>query len=99
MNNETCREQKQIRLKTFLRMLSEDPSFLNQEGLGESRSIVDYLMFTGYLPRNEPVDMAVLVSLLLKMRGHAADSAEMMDFVMNGGTVDAFMNAVQAETT
>lgn len=49
-------------------------------------------MLTGYTPRNEPVDMAELVSLLLKKVGHEACSKGMMEHVMNGGTVDEFMN-------
>lgn len=93
----TCDEHKQLRLKSFLRKLSEDPAFFSQEGIGESRTIVDYLKFSGYFPRNEHVDMAVLVSLLLKKKGHAAGSEEMMEFVMKGGTVEAFMNAESAE--
>lgn len=85
-------EQKRIRLKQFLNILSEDPSLLNQEKLEESRPLGDLLMLTGYTPRNEHVDMAELVSLLLKKVGHHACSEDMMEHVMNGGTVDEFMN-------
>ncbi|KRE44896.1 hypothetical protein [Paenibacillus sp. Soil522] len=85
-------EQKRIRLKRFLNILSEDPSLLNQAEQVESRSLADLLMLTGYTPQNEHVDMAELVSLLLKKIGHHACSEDMMEHVMNGGTVDEFMN-------
>jgi len=85
-------EQKRIRLKRFLNILSEDPSLLNKVELEESRSLTDLLMLTGYTPRNEHVDLAELVSLLLKKMGHHACSEDMMEHVMNGGTVDEFMN-------
>lgn len=90
-------EQKQVRLKQFLKVLSEDPSLLNQDELEESRSLTDLLMFTGYLPRNETVDMAVLVSRLLKKLGLEACSEDMMEYIMNGGTVDDFMNTGRQE--
>ncbi|CAM4139273.1 hypothetical protein L1N85_05790 [Paenibacillus alkaliterrae] len=85
-------EQKRVRLKQFLKILSEDPSLLNQERQKDSRSLAEFLMYTGYTPRNEPVNMAELVSLLLKRVGHEARSEDMMEHVMNGGTVDEFMN-------
>lgn len=85
-------EQKRVRLKRFLNILSEDPSILNKEELEESRSLADLLMLSGYTPRDEHIDMAELVSLLLKKMGHHACSEDMMEYVMNGGTVDEFMN-------
>jgi hypothetical protein len=90
--NVSNQEQKQVRLKQFLKVLSEDPSLLNQDGFEESRSLSDLLMFTGYLPRNESVDMAELVSRLLKRLGLEAGSEDMMEYIMNGGTVDEFIN-------
>lgn len=84
-------EQKQVRLKQFLKILSEDPYLLNQDGLEELRSLSELLMFTGYHPRNEPVNIAQLVSQLLKKIGLEAGSEDMMEHVMNGGTVDDFM--------
>jgi hypothetical protein len=89
--NVSNQEQKQVRLKQFLKILSEDPYLLNQDGLEELRSISELLMFTGYHPRNEPVDIAELVSLLLKKMGLEAGSEDMMEHIMNGGTVDDFM--------
>lgn len=85
-------EQKRVRLKQFLEILSEDPSLKNQERQEDSRSLAELLMVTGYTVRNEPVDMAELISLLLKKVGHEACSEDMMEHVMNGGTVDEFMN-------
>jgi hypothetical protein len=90
--NVSNQEQKQVRLKQFLKVLSEDPSLLNQDGFEESRSLSDLLMFTGYLPRNESVDMAEIVSRLLKRLGLEAGTEDMMEYIMNGGTVDEFIN-------
>lgn len=97
--NVSNQEQKQARLKRFLKILSEDPSLLNQERLEESWSISELLMYTGYLPRNEPVDMAQLISQLLKKMGLEAGSEDMMNYIMNGGTVDDFMNTGRPEAT
>jgi hypothetical protein len=97
--NVSNQEQKQTRLKQFLKILSEDPSLLNQDGLEETRSLSEFLMFTGYLPRNEPVDLAKLVSLLLRKKGLEAGSEDMMDHIMSGGTVDDFMNTGRSAAT
>ncbi|TFE28186.1 hypothetical protein [Cohnella luojiensis] len=97
--NISSQKQKQERLKQFLRMLSEDPSLLNQDSVEESWSLSELLMYTGYLPKNEPVDMSELVSMLLKKMGLDACSDDMMNYVMNGGTVDDFMNTGRQEAT
>ncbi|MFC5469238.1 hypothetical protein ACFPPD_10950 [Cohnella suwonensis] len=97
MKRDSCCEKKKLRFKRFLRMLSNDPSLLSREDEGEARSLAEYFAYSGYFPRNEPVDLSLLVSLLLKRSGHGADSEKMMEFVMNGGTIDAFMDAARAE--
>lgn len=84
-------EQKQERLKQFLKILSEDASLLNQDGLNESRSLSEMLIMLGYRPWKEPVDMAVLLSQLLRKMGYESSSEDMMDYVMDGGTLDEFM--------
>jgi hypothetical protein len=101
MMNVSNREQKQARLRQFLKILSEDPSLINRDGgrLEDSWSLSELLMFTGYSPRNEPVDVAELVSLLLKKLGLECGSEDMMDYVMNGGTVDDFMSVGRQEST
>ena len=86
------REQKRARLKQFLKILSEDPSLFDQEGPEELRSLSELLIVSGYRLRNEPVDMAELVSLLLKKQGFEACSEDMMEHVMQGGTVDDFVS-------
>jgi len=93
--NDSTLEQKQLRLKQFLKMLSEDPSLLHQDGAmqSQSRSLSELLLISGYPSRNESIDMAELVSLLLKRLGMEAGSEEMMEHVMNGGTVDEFIDA------
>lgn len=91
--NVSDREQKRVRLKQFFEILSEDPSLLNQQnGLNELRSLSEILNVSGYRTWNEPVDMARLLSLLLKKMGLKSSSEDMMEYVMNGGTVEDFMN-------
>ncbi|GGH15348.1 hypothetical protein [Paenibacillus segetis] len=86
-------EQRRGRLKQFLKILSEDPSLLNQDGLKETRSLSELLVFSGYRSCNEPVDMAEVLSKSLRKIGLEACSVDMMEHVMNGGTIDEFMNA------
>ncbi len=86
------REQKRVRLKQFFEILSEDPSLLKQNGRNELRSLSEILIVSGYRTCNEPVDMARLLSLLLRKMGLKAGSEDMMEYVMNGGTVEDFMN-------
>lgn len=97
MDRDSCCEKKMLRFKRFLSMLSEDPSLAGREDEGEARSLADYFAYSGYRPNDEPVDLSLLVSLLLKRNGHVADSEQMMEFVMNGGTIDAFMNVACTE--
>ena len=85
-------EQKQVRLKQFLKVISEDPSLLDQDGLNEWRSLSEILIISDYRPLNEPVDMARVLSQLLRKMGYKSSSEDMMDYVMDGGTVDEFMN-------
>ncbi|TJY43461.1 hypothetical protein E5161_06150 [Cohnella pontilimi] len=84
-------EQKQARLKQFLYRLSEDPSLSKSAGLTDWRPLSELLLITGYQSRNESVDMAELVSLMLKKKGLEEGSEDMMDYIVKGGTVDDFM--------
>lgn len=93
--NISNQEQKRIRLKQFLKILSEDPSLLKQVSHEEVRPLSELLMATGYRLCNESIDIAELMSQLLGKLGLKACSAEMMDYIMNGGTVDDFMNTAQ----
>lgn len=93
--NISNQEQKRIRLKQFLKILSKDPSLLKKDGQAEPRTLAELLAAAGYGSRNEPVDMAKLVSQLLGMKGMQACSADMMEYVMNGGTVDDFINTAK----
>ncbi|WP_141501949.1 hypothetical protein [Paenibacillus luteus] len=94
--NISNQEQKRIRLKQFLKILSEDPSLLQQTGQTETRSLPELLMANGYRYCNEPVDMAELMSQVLGKLGLTPCSAQMMEFIMNGGTVDDFMNTAKS---
>jgi hypothetical protein len=94
--NISNQEQKQIKLKQFLKILSEDPSLLQQASHPEARTLPELLMATGYRVCNEPIDMAELMSQLLGKLGLTPCSAQMMEFIMNGGTVDDFMNTAKS---
>ncbi|MOA09039.1 hypothetical protein D3C78_1288460 [compost metagenome] len=91
--NVSNQEQKRIRLKQFLKILSEDPSLSYADREEQERPLAELLLLTGYIPANEPVDLARLVSQLLKKLGLEACSEDMMAHVMNGGTVEEFMEA------
>ncbi|MGO4540706.1 hypothetical protein [Paenibacillus sp. 2TAB19] len=84
-------EQKRLRLKQFLKRLSDDPSIANQNMTRYGGSLAELLVLTGYNPKDELIDMAELVSLLLKKNEIEAGSEDMMQHVINGGTVDDFM--------
>jgi hypothetical protein len=93
--NISNQEQKRIRLKQFLKKLSEDPSLLQQAGHEEARPLSELLMATGCRLCNEPIDMAELMSQMLGKLGLKACSAEFMEYIMNGGTVDDYMNTAR----
>lgn len=88
-------EQRQVRLKQFLRILSEDPSLSHQVEQGKLRSLAELLMVSGYWPCGEPVNMSSVVSLSLKKLGLEAGSEELIEYVMNGGTVESFIDSVK----
>ncbi|MHA6480444.1 hypothetical protein ACX1C1_00685 [Paenibacillus sp. strain BS8-2] len=92
-------EQKRIRLKLFLKILSEDPSLVHEGTLQNAGSLADLFVYTGYYPRNDTIDIAKVVSLLLKKLGHEAGSEDMMEHVINGGTIEEFMNQCQVRAS
>ncbi|MGO4371348.1 hypothetical protein AB4Z21_11185, partial [Paenibacillus sp. MCAF20] len=67
------------------------PSIANQNMTRYGGSLAELLVLTGYNPKDELIDMAELVSLLLKKNEIEAGSEDMMQHVINGGTVDDFM--------
>ncbi|WP_419874804.1 hypothetical protein [Candidatus Pristimantibacillus sp. PTI5] len=93
--NVSNQEQKRVRLKQFLKILSEDPSLVRNNGQAETRTLPDLLAAIGCRLRNEPIDMAEQVSQLLGKMGLQACSNDMMEHVMNGGTVDEFINTTK----
>ncbi|WP_193726889.1 hypothetical protein [Paenibacillus guangzhouensis] len=86
------REPKRARLKQFLKILSKDPTLLNQQGQTEMRPLSELLIVSGYRQYDGTVDMAQLSSLLLRKMGISSGSEEMMEYIMNGGKVEDFMN-------
>lgn len=92
-------EQKRIRLKLFLKILSEDPSMAHEGKLHNAGSLADLLVYTGYYPKNDTIDMAKVVSLLLKKLGHEACWEDMMEHVIRGGTIEEFMNQCQVRAS
>ncbi|WP_138754133.1 hypothetical protein [Paenibacillus sinopodophylli] len=93
--NVSNQEQKRVRLKQFLKILSEDPSLLQQDGQMGTRTLPELLVAVGCRLRNEPIDLAELLSQLLGNLGLHACSSDMMEYVMNGGTVDEFINTAK----
>ena len=90
--NSSDREQKRVRLKQFLKILSEDPSLRNQNGQKDMRPLSELLMVSGYRQCDDSIDMAQLLSLLLRKIGHASGSEDMMEYIMRGGKVEDFMS-------
>lgn len=86
------REQKRVRLKQFLKIISEDPFLLSQDGQKEMRPLSELLIVSGYRSSDETVDMSKLLSLLLRKMGLTSRSEDMMEYMMNGGKVEDFMN-------
>ncbi len=78
-------------LKQFLKILSEDPSITHRDELKPARPLMELLKFTGYSSWSGSINMAELVTLLLKKTGLGACSEEMMEYIINGGSVDEFM--------
>jgi hypothetical protein len=91
--NVTSKNDKQDRLKQFLQRLSEDKDV---SGSGRSvtpvRSLSELLLFAGYTPSGESVDMSRLVTLLLQLQGVKGCSEQMIEHVLNGGTIEGFLN-------
>ncbi|MCU6707962.1 hypothetical protein M6D81_04480 [Paenibacillus sp. J5C_2022] len=87
-------EQKQIRLKQFLQRISEDESLCQKKSIiDESRSMTELLLMSGYGPWNESIDLARLITLLLEKRGMKGCSEAMMEHILNGGTIDGFLQS------
>ncbi|MFD0958207.1 hypothetical protein [Paenibacillus chungangensis] len=85
-------EQKQIRLKLFLQRISEDESLCQQKSSTDtSRSMTELLLMSGYGSWNESIDLARLMTLLLRKRGTEGCSEAMMEHILNGGTIDGFL--------
>lgn len=85
-------EQKQVKLKMFLKKLAEDGSLKQQVEMEKPRMLSDLLQFADYLPQNENIDMAKLLSLLLRKLEFEFDAELMVEHVINGGTVDGLMS-------
>mgnify|MGYP001247242494 FL=1 len=82
---------KQARLKQFLHRLSHDPSLYSHDDPEDPRPLAEIFSFAEYRPRSERVDLGELVSRVLKKLGVEAGSDDMIDFIMDGGTVGDFL--------
>ncbi|XID93084.1 hypothetical protein ACF3MZ_00655 [Paenibacillaceae bacterium WGS1546] len=89
--------QKQERLKRFLELLSQDASLNRLNESGSAWSWDELLSWAGYVPRNGTIDLAELVSRTLRKTGIDADTNAMMDYILNGGTVDEFISEYDRE--
>ena len=82
---------KQDRLKQFLQRLSEDKDV--SSGLEmPTRSLSEFLLLAGYTPNGESVDIAKLVTMLLSVKGIEGCSEQMVEYVLNGGSIEGFLN-------
>jgi len=89
--NVTRKNDKHARLKQFLQRLSEDKDVCRGAGM-PARSLSEFLLFAGYTPSGESVDMAKLVTLLLREQGVEGCSEQMVEHVLNGGSIEGFLN-------
>jgi hypothetical protein len=85
-------EQKRARLKKFLNMLSQDTALMNYIEQEPLRSLTQLLHGCGYDADHQSVNIAEVVSSLLQEQGSQSNSLDMMEHVLNGGTVDQFMH-------
>jgi len=89
--NVTRKNDKHVRLKQFLQRLSEDNDVCRGAGM-PTRSLSELLLFAGYTPSGETVDMAQLMTLLLREQGVEGCSEQMVEYVLNGGSIEGFLN-------
>lgn len=87
------KEDKQDRLKKFLQRLSEDKDV--GKGAGKpTRSLSEFLMFAGYMPNGDSIDLSRLLTLLLRTQGMEGCSEQMIDHVLNGGSIEGFFGQI-----
>lgn len=88
--NASTQEQKKLRLKQFLKVLSDDPSLLKEKGCPEKLS--EMIGRLGVSSASEPVDMARIVTASLNQAGIQACHEDMQNYVLSGGTIDEFIS-------
>jgi hypothetical protein len=84
-----CKNDKQARFKQFLQRLSEDKD-VGRGAVKPTHSLSELLLFAGYNPNGEAIDMARLVTLLLRTQGLEGCSEQMVEHVLNGGSIEGF---------
>lgn len=89
--NVTRKNDKHARLKQFLQRLSEDKDLSRGAGM-PTRSLSEFLLFAGYTPSGESVNMARLVTQLLCVQGVEGCSEQMIEYILNGGSIEGFLN-------
>jgi uncharacterized membrane protein affecting hemolysin expression len=89
--NATYKNDKQARFKLFLQRLSEDKDVRSGSGT-PVRSLSELLLFAGYTPSGESVDVSRLLTLLLHEQGVEGCSEQLIEHVLSGGTIEGFLN-------
>ncbi|QAY67218.1 hypothetical protein [Paenibacillus protaetiae] len=84
-------EQKKVRLAQFLKRLSEDPTLSRREAASLNEADLAGLPDSGRVKQR--VDLAAVTTALLHKRGIDACFEDMMEFIIQGGTVGAFIDA------
>lgn len=101
-----AKEQRKLRLKQFLKFLAEDETITGESESGQTLAellfyteyplrkefVYDYNK-NRYVPSNKKphIDLAELLTLLLKKSGLKAESEDLMDHVLQGGSVEEFI--------
>jgi hypothetical protein len=90
MNRNEPQIMKKERLKQFLARLEKDPS-LGRHGR-KPPALSELLQASGMPYSNGPLDISKLLAHALKQKGIDAGPEEMVDHVIQGGTIEQFLN-------
>lgn len=90
MNPNELQNVKKEKLKQFLAHLAKDP-LLGKNGQ-KPPALSDLLQASGMPHPDGPLDISKLLAHALRQKGIAADPEEIVEYVIQGGTVEQFFN-------
>ena len=90
MNHNEPQSDKKERLRQFLVSLAKDPALEGRDQ--EPPALSELLQASGMPYSNGPLDISKLLAHALQQKGIAADPEEIMEHVIQGGTIEQFMN-------